>query len=196
MRKYQSVDDYLTQAATFQAEQIRLREILLSTGLDESLKWSLPCYSFNGSNVVAICGFKAHFGLWFFQGALIKDTANVLINAKEGRTQAMLQWRMAKKKDIQPRLIKAYVQQAVENAAAGKAIKPNRNQPLVVPPELTAALNGAPRAQVEFDRFTKSKQREFANYISDAKRAETKMKRIEKILPMILAGVGLNDQYR
>lgn len=196
MKKYQSVDDYLNQAATFQSEQIRLREILLSTGLDESLKWSLPCYSFNGTNVVGLCGFKAHFGLWFFQGALIKDTAKVLVNAKEGRTQAMLQWRMTKRQDIKPRLIKAYVQQAIENAAAGKAIKPSRNKPLVIPPELTDALHGTPRVQAAFDRFTKSRQREFADYIADAKRAETKMKRIEKILPMILDGVGLNDRYR
>ena len=96
MKKFASVDEYLSQAATFQAEQIRLREILLSTGLDESMKWNLPCYRFNGCNIVGLCGFKAHFGLWFFQGALIQDTSNVLVSAKGGRARAMLQWRMTK----------------------------------------------------------------------------------------------------
>ena len=103
---------------------------------------------------------------------------------------------MTKKSDIKVRAIKSYVKEAMELAAAGKEIKADRSKPVLVPPELQKALTKNKKAHSMFESFGKGKQREFAEYISDAKRAETKQKRLEKILPMILDGVGLNDKYR
>ena len=140
--------------------------------------------------------FKSYFGLWFHQGALLKDPENVLINCQEGKTKALRQWRMNSKKDIKARVIKAYVKEAIELQRQGKEIRPDRNKPLDVPPELKKALAKDKKAGAAFANLTKGKQREYADHVAEAKRDETKQKRLEKILPMIKAGKGLHDKYR
>ena len=94
MKRYKAVDDYVASRQLWQDEIKRLREILLSTNLTEEVKWGGPCYTYDGKNVVGLAGFKSCFGLWFHQGALLKDKKRVLINAQEGTTKALRQWRM------------------------------------------------------------------------------------------------------
>jgi uncharacterized protein YdeI (YjbR/CyaY-like superfamily) len=94
MKRANSVDEYIADAGTWKNELKRLREILRSTELKEEVKWGGPCYTCDGKNVVGIAGFKSYFGLWFHQGALLKDPKKVLMNAQEGKTKAMRQWRM------------------------------------------------------------------------------------------------------
>lgn len=196
VQKYQSVDDYFEGARIWADEQRRLREILCSTGLDEELKWGGPCYTYKGKNVVGLGAFKSYFGLWFHQGALLDDDADVLINAQEGKTRAMRQWRMHAARDIRAAVIRRYVQQAKSLIDEGKRIGPVRSKPTVVPVELTKALNRCKGATAKFRSLTPGKQREYADYVASAKRADTRARRIEKILPMIQAGTGLNDRYR
>ncbi|MGB5352238.1 MAG: DUF1801 domain-containing protein, partial [Woeseia sp.] len=118
-----SADDYFSKAALWGAEIRRLREACLSCGLQEELKWGSPCYTRNGKNVAGIAAFKSYFGLWFFQGALLRDDAGVLINAQEGKTRAMRQWRMTATKDIKLTVIRRYLREAAKLADAGSAIK-------------------------------------------------------------------------
>ena len=196
MKRYKSVDHYFESADKHQKELLRLREIVSGMDVDECMKWSFPCYTHNGQNVVGIGNFSSYFGLWFFQGALLEDKHQVLINAQEGKTKAMRQWRMRSAKEIKPRFIRAYLKEAIELARQGKAIKPDRNKALVLPPQLSEALAQDSKARKGFDGLTGGKQREYAEYIAEAKRDETKVKRLTKILPMITNGVGLNDKYR
>ena len=141
-------------------------------------------------------GFKTYFGLWFYQGALLTDPQGVLVNAQEGKTKAMRQWRMQSAKEIRVRTIKTYVKEAIALAQQDKTIKADRAKPLIIPAQLQQALSQNKKAKTAFDKLTKGRQREYADYISDAKRNETKAKRLAKILPMIAAGAGLNDKYR
>ena len=196
MKRYTSVDQCFERAEHFKAEMLKLRGILNSMDLDECLKWSFPCYTHNGQNVVGIGSFGSYFGLWFFQGALLKDEHEVLVNAQEGKTKAMRQWRMKSAKEIKVRQIKSYVKEAIELARQGKSIKADRSKAVIVTPQLKQALSQNKRAKTAFDRLTKGKQREYADYIADAKRDETKVRRLEKIMPMIAGGLGLNDKYR
>ena len=196
MKRFKSVEEYIDSLDQWHDEVVKLREILKSTDLTEEVKWGLPAYTFNGKNVAGIAAFKEHFALWFFQGALLKDTDGVLVNCQDGKTKAMRQWRMTSKKEIKVRTIKAYVKESIANFAGGKEIKADRNKPVLVPKELESALKKNKKAWSKFESLTIGKKREFADHVSDAKRAETKQKRIEKILPMILDGVGLNDKYR
>ena len=196
MKRFKTVDEYIENAEQRQPELIRLRKILQSTKLVETVKWGSPCYTHNDRMLVGLGGFKSYVGLWFFQGALLADADKVLINCQEGRTTAMRQWRFESIKDIKARKIKAYVNEAIELADQGQEIKPDRNQPVVVPPELKQALSKNRKAQSAFKALTKGRQRDYANYIADAKRAETKVKRLEKIMPMIEEGIGMNDKYR
>ncbi len=196
MKRYKTVDDYVASRQLWQDEIKRLREILLSTDLTEDVKWGGPCYTYDGKNVVGLAGFKSYFGLWFHQGALLNDKNRVLINAQEGTTKALRQWRMHSARDIKPAAIKSYVSEAISLVKFGKKIGPQKKKPLVVPPELKQALAKNAAARNEFANLRLGLQREFTDHIASAKRNETKQKRIEKILPMIAAGKGLNDQYR
>lgn len=196
MKKSRTVDDYVSKSPYWQEELVTLRRILRSTPLTEEVKWGGPCYTWQGKNVVGLGAFKSYFGLWFHQGALLEDRANVLINAQEGKTKAQRQWRMRSAADIKAAIIRRYVREAIGLVDAGKEIRADRSQPLVVPDALQEALRGDKTASAAFRSLTKGRQREYANYINDAKRAETVRRRLAKILPMIVAGAGLNDRYR
>ena len=130
MNRFKTVDEFISGKKLFRDELIKLREILNSTQLEETIKWGAPCYTFAGKNVVGIGAFQSYFGLWFFQGALIDDQNNVLINAGEGKTKAMRQWRMTSAKEIKPQAIKSYVNAAMQIVVDGAEIKPDRNKPL------------------------------------------------------------------
>jgi uncharacterized protein YdeI (YjbR/CyaY-like superfamily) len=172
-----------------------LGEILKSTGLEETTKWGGPVFVSEGKNIVGIGAFKSYFGLWFYQGALLRDKQKKLINAQEGVTKALRQWRFQSAEEIDANLIKAYVAEAIELAKSGKSIKPDRNKPLEIPTELTKALSKNKAAKASFEKLSLSKRRDYAEYISKAKQEATKLRRLEKVLPMIEAGLGLNDKY-
>ena len=196
MQRHKTVDDYIENAAQWQDELKRLREILQSTELTEEVKWGGPCYTYDGKNVVGIGGFKSYFGLWFHQGVLLEDSKKILINAQEGTTKALRQWRMNSAHEIKPAAIRAYIREAIQLVKADKAIGPQKKKPLVVPTELKQALAKHATARKGFEKLRPGLQREYTDYVASAEREQTKQNRIEKILPMIAAGVGLHDKYR
>lgn len=196
MKRCATVDEYIENAERWGDELRRLREIITSTPLKETIKWGAPCYTHGGKNVVGIGAFKSYVGLWFFQGALLSDPGGVLVNAQEGRTKAQRQWRFTSMQEIKPRAIKAYVREAIEKQAQGLAIKPVRAKKFEIPSDLEAALSKSKKTRAAFDALTPGRRSEYAEYIGEAKRAETRVKRLEKILPMIREGKGLNDKYR
>ena len=133
--------------------------------------------------------------MWFFQGALLKDPHKVLQNAQEGKTKAMRQWRFSIDSSIDTELLHLYIQEAIENEKKGLKIKPVK-KPLIVPPELIALFDKNEVLAGLFSALTLTMKREFSDYISEAKRAETKAKRLEKIIPLIEKSIGLHDKYK
>ena len=196
MKRAKTVDDYINATKTWRREAARLRKILKTTPLHEQVKWGAPCYTHKGKNVVGIGAFKSYFGLWFFQGALLADENKVLVNAQEGKTKALRQWRMTSAGDIQPATIKRYVKEAIMLVDQGKEISPARTRELTVPTELSKAFQANKTAKDAFKRLRPGQQREYAEYVAAAKRENTRQRRIDKIIPMIIAGQGLNDRYR
>lgn len=196
MKKFQDVDQFFDALERNESELRRLRKIVNSTPLIETFKWSFPCYTHNGKNVLGLGSFKSYFGIWFFQGALLADPESVLQNAQEGKTAAMRQWRMSSSKDIKTRVIKAYIKEAIALVEEGKEVKPRQKKSLVMPDLLTAAFKKNKRAKTAFGNLTPGRQREYADHVSEAKREETKVKRIAKIIPMIIAGKSLHDKYK
>lgn len=195
MMKAKTVDDFFERTSVHNEELRTLREIVLSTGLVETVKWGHPVYTSDGKNIVGLGSFKSYFGLWFFQGVLLKDPAKRLINAQEGITNAQRQMRFNTADEIDRGLIVSYIEEAVANERAGKKIKP-QSKPLIVPPELQAVLDSDPPLAEVFDSLGLTKKRDYCEYIEVAKRAETKQQRLEKIIPMIREGLGMNDRYR
>ena len=198
MKYPKSVEEFFTRESKWKPELAQLRMILLSTGMKEKLKWGFPCYIFENKNVVGLGAFKSYFGIWFFQGGLLKDDHGKLMNAQEGKTKALRQWRMSSQKEIDENLILSYIQEAIENQKAGKEIKAARpsKKPVVVSGLLKDALDADKQFHKAFFALTLGKQREYAVYINSAKRESTQRIRLEKIIPMIMDGAGLNDRYK
>ena len=196
MNKHKTVDSFVEAQSHWKEAIVKLREIALSTGMEETVKWGGPTYTVNGKNLVGLGAFKDYVAVWFWQGALLKDEKNKLVNAQEGVTKALRQWRFSSVDEIDKDLLKAYMFETIDNQKAGKQIKPEKKKPLVIPPKLAAALKADGRLQEQFNAFTPSKQREYADHINEAKREETQDKRVEKAIPLILSGVGLHDKYR
>ena len=195
MKRFKSADAFFAAQDLWREQLDRLREIVLKTELEEEVKWGGPVYTFGGKNVVGIGGFKSYFGIWFYQGVFMKDRAEVLVNAQEGKTKALRQWRMNSADEIDEGLITKYFEEAIANQKAGKEIKPE-NKPLVIPPELKDAFTADLDLRDAFEAMTLGKKRDYAEHISDAKRDATKKSRLEKIVPMIRSGIGLNDKYK
>lgn len=191
-----SVDDYIAEHPERAASIAKLRKILAATALEETVKWGAPAYTLDGKIVIGIGAFKNYVGLWFHQGVFLSDPDGALVNAQDGKTKALRQWRFEKPTDIKVGRVKAYVAEAIANQRAGKEIKPARGKPVDVPPELAAAMKKRAKLRKAFDALTPGKQREYAEHIATAKREATKAARLEKITPMIEAGIGLNDKYR
>ena len=197
MKKVSSVEEYIEQTSTFQEELVLLRDIIHKTELEETIKWNAPVYTLHDKNVLGFAAFKNHFGIWFFNGVFLKDKDNLLVNAQDGKTQAMRQMRFESISDIDEKKVLAYLNEAIENQKLGKELKPQRVKKKVsIPNKLQSLFNGDSKLKSKFEELTPYKQREYCEYIDTAKREATKQSRLEKITPMILQGIGLNDKYK
>ena len=190
------IEAFFKQDHPFREGLGQLREIVLKTALQEQLKWGAPVYTLNSKNVLGIMAFKRHFGIWFFNGVFLSDPLKVLENAQEGKTKAMRHWKFTRNEEINVPGVAAYVNEAIENQREGLEIKPSRSKSPEIPEVLQIALKSDTTLKKCFQELTPGKQREYCEYISSAKQDKTKHGRIEKISPMIRAGIGLNDRYR
>ncbi len=198
MKRANSVESYIASNGQWKEALLLLRNILTSTSLEEAIKWGMPVYMLNNKNVAGFIAFKSFIGIWFYQGVFLKDPQKKLINAQEGVTKALRQWRFTSIEEIQKEreIILEYLEEAIQNQREGKEIKPDRNKPVLIPPELENAFSENPALKDGFHGLSLAKRREYAEYITTAKRVETRQSRLEKITPMILDGIGLNDQYK
>lgn len=182
---------------SFWEEEIhQLRSIIEKTGLEEKIKWGIPVYTYKDKNVVAALGFKNHFSLWFYNGVFLSDPYQKLVNAQEGVTKALRHWRFQNSKEIDEEKILEYIHEAIRNEETGKVWKPEKSGELVIPESFQARLDADQNLHEAFVSLSPFKQKEYVSYVESAKREATQVARLEKIVPMILQGIGLNDKYR
>lgn len=196
MQKIESVDQYIQAHPKWTETLLELRKLLNSTVLTESMKWGGPVYTLDGKNLLGIGAFKNHSALWFFQGALLQHNTSLLINAQEGKTKALRQIRFEADSKLDPRELLKYIEEAISLHKQGKEMKPDLKKEILIPSELTDFFKSNSDLKKAFANLTPGKQREYAEYITNAKRYQTKQNRIEKIIPMIKVGIGLNDKYK
>lgn len=155
----------------------------------------MPVYTAHGKNTLGLYAAKSYVGLWFYEGHRINDHLAVLVNAQEGKTKKMRHWKFNDIHEINDEEVLEYIHQAIDNAANPieelKIVKA-----LEIPPLLEGALATDYELRASFEAFPKYKKAEFCEYIATAKRDSTKQNRLQKILPMIQAGIGLGDKYR
>jgi uncharacterized protein YdeI (YjbR/CyaY-like superfamily) len=188
------VDAFLKKEKQWPEESKRLRAILLGCGLTEELKWNKPCYTFQEANVVVIQGFKAYCALLFFKGVLMKDPDGILVKTGEN-TVVGRQIRFTNVREIErlASALKAYVHQAIELEKAGLKVNAPKDSALKLPAEFQRRLAENPALNAAFKTLTPGRQRAYGFYFSGAKQSQTRESRIEKCLPQILKGKGLNE---
>lgn len=188
------VDWYFTKAKKWHEEINKLRTFILDCDLIEELKWGCPCYTFEKSNIVLIHTFKDYCALLFFKGSIMKDPKKILIQQTEN-VQAARQIRFTSLPEIikLEKSLKAYVYEAVKIEASGVKVEFKQTKEFKMPEEFQQKLNKNKVLKKAFESLTPGRQRGYLLYFSSAKQAKTREARIEKYIPQILNGKGLED---
>lgn len=173
----------------------QLRMILLHCGLTEDLKWGVPCYTFQKSNIAILAAFKEYCALSFFKGALLNDAKSILENPGENTQSARL-IRFTNVREIVAleAILKAYIYEAIEIEKSGLKVDFKEKTKLVYPEEFQQKLDEAPALKAAFEALTPGRKRAYILYFSAPKQSKTRESRIEKCIPQILIGKGLNDR--
>lgn len=188
------VDFYFDKAGKWQEATEKLRKIVLSCGLTEELKWGCPCYMQGKSNIVLIHVFKEYCALLFFKGALLNDPDGILIQQTEN-VQAARQIRFTDAKQVtkQAAVLKTYIQEAIGIEKAGLKVELKKPAEFAMADEFRAKLDNDRNLEKAFEALTPGRQRAYLLHFSSAKQAKTREARVEKAIPQILDGKGLDD---
>ena len=190
------VDFYFVKVSKWQKEVRQLRTIVLSCGLNEELKWGVPCYIFQNSNIVLIHDFKEYCAVLFFKGALLNDPNGILIQQTKN-VQAARQIRFTSVREIveMKSVLKAYIYEAIEVEKAGLKVNYKSTTDFKIPEEFQKKLSakGGPALKKAFAALTPGRQRAYIFYFSAPKLSKTREARVEKSIPLILNGKGLED---
>ncbi|WP_020531917.1 YdeI/OmpD-associated family protein [Flexithrix dorotheae] len=191
----EKVDLYIKKIKNWKEETKLLREICLDCGLTEDFKWMHPCYTFQGSNIVLIHGFKDYCALLFHKGVLLND-ANHLLTQQTENVQSARQFRFTDIKEINgfKSIIKAYIFEAIEVEKAGLEVKMKKTSEYKIPVELKEAYQKNPDLEKAFNTLTPGRQRGYLLYFSQAKQSKTRQSRIEKCMDKIFEGKGHMDR--
>lgn len=189
------VDFYFDKAEAWQKELEQLRIIVLDCGLTEELKWGCPCYTFHKDNIVLIHAFKEYCALLFFKGALLQDSGGILIQQTKN-VQAARQVRFTNVLEILElkSILKAYIHEAIDVEKAGLKVELKKTEEFAVSEEFQRKLGQIPALEAAFHGLTPGRQRAYLLHFSAPKQSKTREARVEKYIPQILNGKGLNDE--
>ncbi len=188
------VDAFLKREDKWRAELGKLRAILLSTGLTEELKWGQPCYALDGKNVALIHGFKEYCAVLFHKGALLKDPKGVLVQQTKN-VQSARQIRFTSVQDVTKleKTLKAYLREAIAIERAGLTVQLKKTEDFELPEEFESKLVANAKLKKAFAALTPGRQRAYIFHFSQPKLSKTRTARVEKHIPRILKGLGLDD---
>lgn len=188
------VDAFIRKTEQWEEEIEYLRKICLDCKLTEELKWGKPCYSYQGSNIVIIQPFKQSCALMFFKGILLKDSEDILEKpGKNSRIARRIPFTSVNEIIEKESILKSYIFEAIEAEKEGVEIEVDK-KPEPTPEELQKRLDNNAALKKAFEALTPGRQRAYKLYFSAAKQSKTRDSRIEKYIPKILEGKGLNDR--
>jgi uncharacterized protein YdeI (YjbR/CyaY-like superfamily) len=187
-------DFYFSNSEKWQKEMKKLRTIALGCGLIEELKWGCPSYTLEKSNIVLIHEFKEYCAYLFFKGALMKDPKGLLIQQTKN-VQAARQIRFTGVQEIAKleTVLKAYIKEAIAVEKAGLKVEFKTAAQFDMPDEFQSRLESMPALRRAFEALTPGRQKGYLLHFSSAKQSKTREARVEKCIPLILDGMGLDD---
>ena len=188
------IDTVLAREEKWGREFEALRRFALDCDLSEDLKWGCPCYSLGKGNVVLIHGFKDYCAYLFFKGALMTDPDGILVQQTEN-VQAGRQIRFTGLEQIagMEAVLKDYIHRAIAVEKAGLKVEFKKTADFAMPDEFRDRLAEDPDLSAAFDALTPGRQKAYLLHFSSAKQAKTRETRIDKAMPRILEGKGLDD---
>lgn len=188
------VDWYFVKNKKWQEEIETMRAIALGCGLNEELKWGVPCYTLDESNIVLIHVFKDYCAFLLFKGVLLKDPKGILVQQTQN-VQAARQIRFTNVKDIvkMKATLKSYIQEAIKVEKAGLKVTMKKTKEFDMPDEFKSKLEENATLKKAFFALTPGRQRGYLLHFSSAKQSSTREARVKKYMPQILKGKGLDD---
>ena len=188
------IEVFFARQKTWRDELLALRKILLGSGLAEEFKWRSPVYTAHGGNVAIIWGFKDYCGLGFFKGVLLKDPERILVaQGENSRSVRIVKFTGLADIAAKETILKDYVREAVEMERAGLKVDLPKDD-LDYPAELVDRIDGDPGFRAAFEALTPGRQRGYVLHFSQPKQSATRVSRIDKAAPRILAGKGIHDR--
>lgn len=189
------VDIFLSKEKKWPEELAKLRAIILESGLTEELKWGQPCYTYEGKNILLIHGFKDYCAILFMKGALLEDAKGILIQ-QTANVQSARQIRFTNVREIVKlkTVLKSYIHEAIEVEKAGMKVELKKATDYEVPEEFQVKLDKSASLKKAFYKLTPGRQRAYLLFFASAKQSKTRQARVDKCVPAILKGKGLNDQ--
>ncbi|TGK42127.1 YdeI/OmpD-associated family protein [Leptospira andrefontaineae] len=188
------VDFFFNKAKQWKKEYEALRKIALASGLTEELKWGQPCYTSQDNNIVLIHGFKEYCAFLFFKGALLKDPKGILVQqTKNVQSARQIRFTDLKEIDKLKTSLKSYIKNAIDVEKTGLKVNFKKTKEFDMPEEFLSKLEESPNLKSAFDSLTPGRQRGYLLHFSSAKQSKTREARIQKYIPHILKGKGLDD---
>ena len=188
------VDVFMKKTTAWHDEYAALREIALSTGLTEDLRWMHPCYTLNDKNIFLLHAFKGYIAVFFHKGVAMKDPKGILIQ-QTANVQSGRQLRFTSLEEIikSKKVIKTYMAEAIAIEESGVQVAMKKSTDLLIPADIAAAMKKVPGLAAAFKKLTPGRQRGYVLHFDGAKQAATRQARVEKAAPQILKGKGLNE---
>lgn len=170
------------------------RKVCLKAGTKEAVKWGIPSYSHHGL-VTGVSSFKNHVGIWFYKGSLLSDPENILIQAQY-KTKGLRSIHYKNKKEFDPKVLMAYVKEAMLLNEKGIKVDHKKDRVLEIPDYFLKRLKKNKKAYETFQNFSYSNKKDYVGWVVEAKREETRERRIEKSIEMMADGKGRHDKYK
>lgn len=188
------IEAFFAEATNWRDELRALRAVLHASPVAEEFKWQGPCYTAHGGNIAAIWGMKDACTLSFFKGVLLKDPRAILAAPGENsRSMRLVRFTSVAQIAAQETVLKDYIREAIENEKAGLKVEFPKDD-LDYPAELADRLDDDPKFKAAFEALTPGRRRGYILHFSQAKQSKTRVARIEKHMPRILAGKGMQDR--
>ena len=193
-KKNPKIDKILDNIDNWQEELRALRTIILEHDFEEVVKWGQPCYTLNSKNVLLIHQFKEYCAILFMKGALLNDDQGYLIQQTENvQGPRQLRFRSVDEISNLESVIHRYIEDAIAVEHKGLEVSKAVTKEQVYPEEFIKILTGNKKLEEAFEALTPGRKRAYNLYFSGAKQSATRTARVEKHIPRILQGKGMND---
>lgn len=173
-----------------------LTQIIQQFPLEQTTKWGGPVFTYQNKNILSFAGFKNHFALWFYNGSHLTDPYQVLSATQGEKTKNLRQWRFTDRSQINNKQIAEYITEAIEVEKKGLKEVPGKKEYILMPQLLKDELEKDNILKEAFEKLSPAKQNEYNEYIAEAKQTKTQVARIDKIIPNIMQGYSLHEQYK